>query len=59
MTDQQKFEIIKALAYNETPEQIAVAEGISIVAVQEIQQSCANEIAEEREMLRKAGYING
>jgi dihydroorotase len=57
MTNQQKFEIIKAFAYGEEPQQIAEAEGISVSAMQEIQQSCAAEIAEEQEELRKAGYI--
>ncbi len=57
MTNQTKNEIIKALAYGETQDQIAQDEGIGIPAVQEVQQSCAAEIAEERDMLKGAGYI--
>jgi len=57
MSEQTKFEVIKALAYREEPQQIADAEGISVSAVQEIQQTCAGEIAEEQDDLRKAGYI--
>ena len=59
MLEQQKFEIIKSLAYGETPQQAAEAEGVSVSAVQAIQQSCAADIAEERETLKKAGYIHG
>lgn len=59
MTNQQKFEIIKALAYGETPEQAAEAEGVDAAEVRQIATDCAQEIAGEREMLRKAGYING
>lgn len=58
MTEERKMEIVKALAYGETPEQAAAAEGIDPGAVQEIASACAEEIAEEREMLRRVGYIN-
>lgn len=57
MTDQQKNEVIKALAYGESTEQIAEAEGIEISQVQEIQQTCTAEITEEKDMLKKAGYL--
>ena len=58
MSEQTKFEVIKALAYGEEPQQIAGAEGIGVAAVQEIQQSCAAEIAEERDTLKGAEYID-
>ena len=58
MSEQQKFEIIKSLAYGETPEQASEANGISVPEIQAIQQSCAAEIAEEREILKKGGYIS-
>lgn len=57
MSEQTKFEIVKALAYGESPEQIAAAEGIRAAAVQEIKQNSAAEIAEEKEDLRKAGFL--
>ena len=57
MTNQQKFEIIKALAYGETPEQVAAAEGITLAEAQQVQQTCAGDIAEEQKMLREAGYL--
>ena len=59
MSEQQKYEIIKSLAYGETPEQAAAAEDVEVTAVREIQSTEAAEIAEERDILRKAGYING
>lgn len=59
MTNQRKNEIIKALAYGETAEQIAAAEGVSMSDVQEISADCENEIRAETAMLRKAGYLNG
>jgi hypothetical protein len=59
MGEQQKYEIIKALAYGETPQQAAEAEGVSVSEVQKVQRTYAANIAEERETLRKAGYIHG
>ena len=58
MSNQQKMEIIKALAYGEAPEQAAAADGVDVSVVLEIQKSEADDIAEERDMLRKAGYIH-
>ena len=58
MTNQQKLEIVKAFAYGEAPEQIAAAEGISSAEAQRVQQTYAGAITEEREMLRKAGYLS-
>ena len=57
MTDQQINEIIKALAYGETAEQAAAAEGVSVADVQKIVAGRAAEIGAEREMLRKVGYL--
>lgn len=57
MGKQQKYEIIKALAYGETPEQAAAAEGISVSEVQKVQCTYVADIAKERETLKKAGYI--
>lgn len=57
MNSQQTFEIVKAFAYGETAEQIADAEGIDVETVREMEKSFAAEIKEEREMLRKVGYI--
>ena len=59
MSEQQKFEIVKSFAYGETPEQASEANGISVPEIQAIQQSCAADIVEERETLKKAGYIHG
>ncbi|HEX2986114.1 MAG TPA: hypothetical protein VHO71_04790 [Caproiciproducens sp.] len=58
MSEQRKMEIIKALGYGENPMQIAEAEGIDISTVEGIQRACAADIAEERDMLGKAGYIH-
>ncbi len=57
MTEQRKMEIIKALAYGETPEQAAATEGVDVSEVLEIQQADAAEITEEREILKGAGYL--
>ena len=57
MTDQRKMEIIKALAYGETADQAAAAEGIPVTEVQQIIVDRAAEIDAEREMLRKVGYL--
>lgn len=57
MSEQTKAEIMKAIAYGVDPAQIAEAEGINIALVLEVQQNDAAEIAEETEMLRKAGYL--
>jgi hypothetical protein len=59
MTDQRKFEIIKALAYGESAVQVARAEGVSMGEVQQIIIDNAADVYAEREMLRKAGYLNG
>lgn len=57
MSEQTKAEIVKALAYGENPEQIAEAEGIDVAMVLEVQQNSAEEIAEEQQELREAGYL--
>ena len=57
MTEQQKCEIIKALAYGETAEQAATAEGVPVADVQQIIIDHAAEVDAERTMLRKAGYL--
>lgn len=59
MTDQRIHEIIKGLAYNEPPEQVAAAEGVTVEDVQQIAVERAAEIDAEREMLRKAGWLDG
>ena len=58
MTDQQIHEIIKALAYGETAQQAAAAEGVEVADVQKIAVDRAAEIDTEREMLRKAGWLS-
>ena len=54
---QQEFEIIKALAYGETNEQIATAEGITADEVQRICTEHAADVESARADLQKAGYI--
>ena len=57
MTEQQKYEIIKALAYGETAEQAATAEGVPVADVQQIIIDHAAEVDAEKTMLKKAGYV--
>jgi FixJ family two-component response regulator len=54
---QKEFEIVKALAYEETPEQIAAAEGISMPDVEAIRTKFADEIIAAKADLKKAGYL--
>lgn len=58
MTNQQINEIIKALAYGETAEQIAAAEGVTVADVEQVQSDYASDISAEQTMLKGAGYIN-
>lgn len=58
MTNQKINEIIKALAYGETPEQAAAAEGVTAAEAEQVQRDYAVEIDYERQTLRKAGYIH-
>lgn len=58
MTEQQKMEIIKALAYGNTPEQVAAAEDMTVSEILEIATSCEKEVTGRRDELRKAGYVD-
>ena len=58
MTEQQTNEIVKALAYGETAEQVAEAEGVTAAEVQRIIIDRAAEIDAERAVLRRVGYIS-
>ena len=57
MNDQKKMEIIKALAYGESPSLIAECEGVTEAEVEAIAASCAGEIAVRRAKLREEGYL--
>ena len=59
MQRQLEMEVIKSLAYGETPAEVSEANGVSVSEVLLLQRDCAAEIARERETLKKAGYING
>ena len=54
---QQEFEIIKSLAYGETNEQIATAEGITADEVQRIRTEHVADVESAKFDLKKAGYI--
>lgn len=54
---QQEFEIVKALAYGETNDQIAAAEGIAADEVRKIRTEHAADIESARADFQKAGYI--
>jgi len=58
MNDQQKNEVIKALAYGKTPEKIVDAEDVTLEEVSEVATACAEEIAEARSAYKKGGFIN-
>ena len=55
---QKVQEIIKALAYGETAEQIADVEDVTEADVESVRKHYSDDIKREREQLRKAGYLN-
>lgn len=57
MTDQKYMEIVKALAYGETPAQIAVAENVQQAEVERIAAQDAEKVSLRREQLKEAGYL--
>ena len=57
MNDQKTTEIIKALAYGESPSLIAECEGVTEAEVEAIAASCAGEVAVRRAALKEAGYL--
>ena len=59
MNNQPKTEIIKALAYGMTPEQIAEAEAVDEQEVIGIRDAHGPEIAEARAEYEREGFING
>lgn len=59
MNDQQRNEIIKALAYGKEPEAIAGAEGVELSEVNDISVICSVEIEDARAELEKGGFLNG
>lgn len=58
MTVQRSDEIIKAFASGETAEQITAAEGREAAGAGRVRRRHAADIAENREMLRKAGRLS-
>ena len=58
MSLQKIQEIIKAIAYGETAEQIADVEDVTVADVEKVRQNYAADIEYEREQLKGAGYIN-
>lgn len=59
MNDQQRNEIIKALAYGMTPELIAEAEALDERDVIDIRNAHGPEIAEARAEYEREGFFNG
>ena len=57
MNDQKKTEIIKALAYAESPSLIAECEGVTEAEVEAVAASCAGEVAVRRAKLLEEGYL--
>jgi uncharacterized protein (DUF433 family) len=58
LSGQTVNEIIKALAYGESSEQIAAAEGVTVAEIEQVRQNYATDVEYERTILRKAGYID-
>ncbi len=58
MNEQQKNEVIKALAYGKTPEEIVEAADVTLEEVSEVAMTCAEEITEFRDAFKNGGLIN-
>lgn len=50
------MEIIKALAYGSSAEEVATVMGIPVDEVKKVQTFCADDIVERRRVLKEAGY---
>lgn len=57
MTDQRYMEIIKALAYGESPSLIAECEGVAVAEVEAIATQDADKVSARRAALKEAGYL--
>jgi hypothetical protein len=58
MSDQKLSEIIKALAYGKTAEQIAEAEDVEVSAIEQIAKDSAQDVEDEKAGLKAAGYLH-
>jgi len=58
MNDQQKNEVIKALAYGRTLDEIVQAENVELAEIVIVKTTCSAEIEEMREQYKNGGYIN-
>lgn len=59
MNEQKENEIIKALAYGKTSDEIAAAEDVTTRYVLEIQSKNGPEITEARAEFEKGGFTDG
>lgn len=57
MTDQRYMEIVKALAYGESPPLIAECEGVTVAEVEAIATQDADKVAQRKAQLKEAGYL--
>ena len=54
MTDQRYMEIVKALAYGESPSLIAECEGVTVAEVEAIATQDADKVAQRKAQLKEA-----
>lgn len=54
---EQTYEIIKALAYGNSPEEIAAAQGVTVEDVAFIQHTQAGQIEAAKADLQKGGFL--
>jgi len=59
MSNEQEFEIIKALAYGRTAAEIVDAEGVTYQDVIEVEDMNGPAIAEARAELKEGGFLGG
>lgn len=55
--EQQLHEVIKALAYDQSDEQIADAEGLEPEIIAQLREEQAQEIAQAKADLKKGGFL--
>lgn len=54
---EQTYEIIKALAYGKSPEEVAAAQGVTVEDVAFIQHTQAGQIEVAKADLQKGGFL--
>ena len=57
MTEQIEMEIVKAFAYEKTPEEVADVTGMSLIEAEKFKYEHASAIEKKKTELKEAGYL--